>query len=67
MTRFMPYGLDLAGRRWSADWSREGDEIVVRSAYGSARRVVGRRKPDRLAEELLREILAEYADRASRR
>lgn len=66
MTRFTPYGLHLAGRRWSADWSLEGDEIVIRSAYGGARRSLGRRKAERLAEELLREILAAHVARARR-
>ena len=52
-----PFNLNLNGVRWSADWKIEGDEIVIRSAYGSRIRKVGRRKPERLAEDLLLEIL----------
>lgn len=63
MARFNPYGLQLAGCRWSADWSLDGADLVIRSAYGSARRPLGRRKPERLAEELLVEILAVYVSR----
>lgn len=63
MARFNPYGLQLAGCRWSADWSLDGPDLVIRSAYGSARRPLGRRKPERLAEELLAEVLRDYSRR----
>ena len=57
VARYIPYSITLAGIRWSADWSIEGDEISIRSAYGSASRKLGRRRPDLLARELLMEIL----------
>lgn len=62
MARYTSYGLELAGRRWSADWSLDGADLVVRSAYGWARRPLGRRKAERLAEELLAEILRAWCD-----
>lgn len=57
-TRYIPVRLDLAGVRWTGDWSLDGEEIVIRSAYGSRRCKLGRRKPARLAQEMLLEILA---------
>lgn len=44
--------------RWSGFWYLEQRELFLCSAYGAASRPLGRRKPDRLAEELLREVLA---------
>lgn len=54
--------LQLAGKSWSGDWSLDGKELVLRSAYGCRRRALGRRRPERLAEDLLREILLAYAN-----
>lgn len=57
--RYVRFSLVLAGIRWSGDWSVEGAELCVRSAYGSRTCKLGRCKPERLAERLLLEILAE--------
>jgi len=59
-TRYIPFGFDLCGKRWSGDWSVTDKRLCVRSAYGSAEQPLGRRKPERLAEELLKDILREW-------
>ena len=55
--RFIPFSINLSGTRWSGDWTVSGQVLQVGSAYGSAERVLGRRKPEVLARELLVEIL----------
>lgn len=45
------------GRTWSGQWYDEGAEVCVASAYGSAKRRVGRRRPAAVAAELLAEIV----------
>lgn len=54
--------IHLIGMRWSGCWVVEGRELVLMSAYGGTSRTLGRRKPERLAEELLREVLAQRAE-----
>lgn len=58
MARYALVAVNPAGVRWSGRWHIEAGVLVVCSAWGSARRAVGRRKPSRLAEELMLEILA---------
>jgi hypothetical protein len=55
--RYIPFAIDLGGVRWSADWSVVDGLLSVGSAYGSTSRKLGRRKPERLARELLVEVL----------
>lgn len=57
--RYVRFSLVLAGIRWSGDWTLEGDELCVRSAYGGKSCRLGRCKPENLAERLLLEILTE--------
>lgn len=52
--------LHLAGKPWSGRWHIEAGEVVVCSAYGSGRCKAGRRKPDRVAKELMVQILRDY-------
>ncbi|MDB5445686.1 MAG: hypothetical protein JWQ97_1003 [Phenylobacterium sp.] len=56
-TRYIPFSIDLADIRWSGDWSVLDGELCVGSAYGCAKRPLGRRKPDLLARDMLVEIL----------
>ena len=58
-----PVRLQAAGKQWTGQWQREGKDLVLASAYGSRRAPIGRRKPERLAEQLMREILLECAER----
>lgn len=47
----------VADRRWSGQWTLEGKDICVASAYGSKRAPLGRSKPENVAGRLLREIV----------
>ena len=49
-----------AGRNWSGDWKQEGREVCLSSAYGSKRCAYGRRKPELVAADLLREAVEEW-------
>lgn len=58
--RFNHLTIELAGRKWAGDWRQEGNEVCVSSAYGSKRCPYGRRKPERVAAELLKETVEEW-------
>jgi hypothetical protein len=49
--------LTVAGRRWGGRCCVDGDLVEVISAYGSASSSLGRRKAQRVAEELMLQIL----------
>lgn len=53
--------IHAAGRQWSGQWQVDGKDLVLASAYGSRRRAIGRRKRQLLAEELMREVLWDWA------
>jgi hypothetical protein len=57
------FNVEIAGRRYSGTWHIEGKEVVVASAYGSKRAAAGRGDPARVAEKMLKAIVAErYGD-----
>lgn len=57
-----PYGhlnavsIVHAGVRWNGHWRLDGGCVRVESAYGSRAAEVGRRKPELLAAEVLRQL-----------
>lgn len=55
--RFNHLTISHAGRRWTGDWVQQGREVCVSSAYGSRRCAVGRRQPERVAAEILKELV----------
>lgn len=57
-----PFRIELGGLLWSGAWIIEGRNLCMLSAYGGVTRSLGRRKPERLAEALLREVLAQRAE-----
>lgn len=57
--RYFQVCLTLNGFRWTGRGCLEGRTVEVCSAWGyAAPRPLGRRKPERLAEDMLLEILA---------
>lgn len=54
---YWTFAIYIEGIRFAGDWSVVGRELSMRSAYGGITRPLGRRKPERLAEDLLREVL----------
>lgn len=56
MARFETIKVELAGRTWNGSYTLEDGEVSVASAYGSKRVKIGRRAPQRVAEEALRRI-----------
>ena len=59
--RYVTFKITDRGRDYNATWHVEGRELLVSSAYGSARALLGRGKPSAVAERLLRKILATRA------
>lgn len=55
--RYIPFSVEAAGRRWAGDWHLDGKDVVIGSAYGSARAAAGRGKPETVAARLLAEII----------
>lgn len=55
--RFHHFTIDHAGKRWSGDWKLKGREVCVSSAYGSQTRAFGRRNPERVAVDVLKELV----------
>jgi hypothetical protein len=56
-SRPTPFTIEHAGRKWSGAWELEGKDVVVSSAYGSDREPLGRRKAEKVAAGILREIV----------
>lgn len=52
--------IDARGRKWSGAYEVEGPEVVVSSAYGSARKTIGRRQPAAVATKLLVGIVTSW-------
>lgn len=52
--RFNHFNVRHAGRLWSGEWRLIGKDVMVSGAYGSMSRAVGRRRPEAVAEELLK-------------
>ena len=59
LAKAVKVGVHLYGRDWNGYWDLgEGDgKLYVSSAYGSRTVELGRRKPEKLAAELLEEIV----------
>ncbi len=57
MERQYPLSITARGQKWSATWYTVAGELHVSSAYGSAKELLGRRKPAKLAETLLSRIV----------
>lgn len=53
MQRYTPISITARGQKWSGTWHTDAGELHVSSAYGSAKELLGRRKPQKLAEALL--------------
>lgn len=68
MPRFYPVAIELDGRKYTGEWTLIlGGEIYVRSpAYGSAKGQVGRRKPELVAAEVLRQIVVAWQKKRER-
>jgi hypothetical protein len=58
MPRIETIKVEHAGRTWNGSYTLEDGEVSVASAYGSERVKVGRRKPQKVAEEALERIVA---------
>lgn len=58
--QIMPFGIEVVGLTWHACWELENGELCVFGAYGSRTVPLGRRKPEKLAERVFREILLEW-------
>jgi hypothetical protein len=54
-----PLNVYHGGQRYGGWWEVDGKELLVSSAYGSKRAPLGRRKPEKVAEELLLQIVKE--------
>ena len=48
-----PISIITRGQKWSGSWHVEDGELYVDSAYDSGRERLGRRKPEKLAGEML--------------
>lgn len=48
-----------AGQRWCGWWEIAGKDVLVCSAYGSKRRALRGRDPEKVAEKLLLQIVKE--------
>lgn len=55
--------VTVRGRRFSGDWRLVDGKVEVGSAYGSAAAAPGRRKPERVAAELLERLAIAWCDR----
>jgi hypothetical protein len=58
------FGIVLDGKRWHGDWSIDGTDIVIRSAYGTRRVPPGRAKPELKAARVLKEMVEAWRNRA---
>jgi len=57
-----PLDVYAEGQRWGGWWEVVGKDVLVSSAYGSARAPMGRRKPELVAKELLLGIVERRHD-----
>ena len=55
--RYHPISVEVAGRRYTGDWTLDGKDVCVGGAWGSKRAPLGRAKPENVAARLLREIV----------
>ena len=55
------FSVTTRGQKWSATWLVDGKDVCVTSAYGSARRATGRRKPEAVAKEALADLVETWA------
>jgi hypothetical protein len=53
MVQYRGVGLTYSKRRYNGAFHEDGDEVVVYSAYGSARAEIGNQEPKAVAEKLL--------------
>lgn len=60
--RFNHLTIQLAGRNWAGEWRLIGKEVCVSSAYGSLRKPVGRRTPEKVAGEALGELVRTWRE-----
>lgn len=67
MARFYTISVQIEGRRYTGDWElRQGGEVCVGSAWGSDKASAGRRKPELVAAEVLRKVVADWQAKRER-
>lgn len=58
MPRYENFAIEVNGRSYSGTWHVEGKEVCVSSAYDSGRAPLGRRRPEAVAADIMRKIVA---------
>lgn len=55
--------IKARGQKWHGHWRQDGKEVLIDSAYGSARLALGRKDPAKVAAAALGDLVEAWAQR----